>query len=154
MNKKKVLILSSIIISFSIFIFTIIAIQTLLPKELQFSFALIGKVPLCNRNKASALIIGNFVFPLCWRCTFMLLSYILGMILFNLTKLRKKIISLKIIYIILFCTILILPLIIDGSLQYFFDRESNHLRRMLTGSLFGIGISILTTKLISILFDV
>lgn len=84
----------------------------------------------------------------------MLLSYILGMILFNLTKLRKKIISLKIIYIILFCIILILPLIIDGSLQYFFDRESNHLRRMLTGSLFGIGISILTTKLISILFDV
>ena len=126
-----------------------IALQSFLPKELQFSFAIIGKVPLCNRNKNSALAIGNFVFPLCWRCTCMLLFYILGMICLNLTHLRKKIISLMII-----CITFILPLIIDGSLQYFFDIESNNLRRILTGSLFGIGVSILTTKLISILFDI
>lgn len=34
------------------------------------------------------------------------------------------------------------------------NEESNNLRRILTGSLFGIGVSILTTKLISILFDI
>lgn len=131
-----------------------IALQSFLPKELQFSFAIIGKVPLCNRNKDSALAIGIFVFPLCWRCTCMLLFYILGMICLNLTHLRKKIISLPIIYSMIICITFILPLIIDGSLQYFFDIESNNLRRILTGSLFGIGVSILTTKLISILFDI
>lgn len=74
--------------------------------------------------------------------------------MFEFNTFAKKIISLPIIYSMIICITFILPLIIDGSLQYFFDIESNNLRRILTGSLFGIGVSILTTKLISILFDI
>lgn len=74
--------------------------------------------------------------------------------MFEFNTFAKKIISLPIIYSMIICITFILPLIIDGSLQYFFDIKSNNLRRILTGSLFGIGVSILTTKLISILFDI
>lgn len=74
--------------------------------------------------------------------------------MFKFNTFAKKITSLPIIYSMIICITFILPLIIDGSLQYFFDIESNNLRRILTGSLFGIGVSILTTKLISILFDI
>ena len=39
--------------------------------------------------------------------------------------------------------ILVLPMIFDGSIQYFAKKNSTNIRRIITGSLFGIGIAII-----------
>lgn len=46
--------------------------------------------------------------------------------------------------------VLIIPMIIDGYIQYFTRWNSTNFRRALTGALFGIGISIITEKIICI----
>ena len=40
----------------------------------------------------------------------------------------------------LYLSLLITPMIIDGGIQYIFKKESNNLRRLVTGILGGIGI--------------
>ncbi len=152
MNKKAVLI-SLILGILSTFCIFIIIMQLFLPKELSFSFDLIGKVPICNRNADSTFHIGDFVFILCWRCTCMIGFYFIGLAILNLSKLRFKIKSMKPALLFILCCFLMFPLIIDGSLQYFCTIESTNFRRILTGSLFGIGISLLTTQLIFFLFE-
>lgn len=149
---KTTLFVIILMIVIIIYIICSIILTFLLPKDAKLSFDLIGKVPLCNRNSNSAPHIGNFVFLFCWRCTSMYISFIISMLVFNLTNLKKALSKIRIIYIIPIILIFILPLIIDGSLQYFFFIESTNLRRIITGILFGIGASIFTTRLINYLF--
>jgi len=99
---------------------------------------LIGKIPLCNGIASRAPHIFGFCFPLCYRCTFVLLSFFITFVLIY----KKEKINIKNIYLIL-----LLPLIIDGSLQTFCSIESNNLRRSITGILFGIALAILIKKL-------
>lgn len=91
----------------------------------------IGEVPICNGIAERAPHLFGFCFPLCYRCTFFILSFVI-----TLYVGFHKQLKIKPIFLIL----LILPLIIDGGLQTFFGIESTNIRRVITGSLFGFGI--------------
>lgn len=71
----------------------------------------------------------GYKFPICARCTGELTGIILSFILFWFWK-PKVIISI----------LIMLPLILDGSLQALTSYESNNIRRFVTGILFGIGL--------------
>ena len=91
---------------------------------------LIGIVPLCNGIASRAPHLFGYCFILCYRCTFILLFGIGTLLYLN----KKIIFSIKYVWILL------IPMIIDGSLQTFMDISSTNFRRSLTGTLFGIGI--------------
>ena len=78
------------------------------------------------------------IFPLCYRCLFIVLGCFITLIICY----RKKIkISL---WIILLCVI---PMIFDGGIQTFFGIISTNVRRSITGGLFGFGIGAFLSKL-------
>lgn len=91
--------------------------------------ALFGKVPLCNGIASRAMHLGDFCFPLCYRCMMFIICFLLTL------KFGKK---HQCPWIILF--LCLLPMIIDGWMQTFYGIESYNLRRMLTGGLFGFAI--------------
>ena len=97
---------------------------------------LLGKIPLCNGIVDRAPQILGICFPLCYRCTFVIISFFITLFL-----IYKKEISIKYIWLLL------LPLIIDGSLQTFFMIESNNIRRSMTGMLFGIAMAFIVNKI-------
>lgn len=47
--------------------------------------------------------------------------------------------------------ILVIPMIFDGSIQYFTKGHSTNVRRAITGGLFGIGIAIITFQFIELI---
>ena len=96
-----------------------------------------GSIPMCNGISERAPHILGFCFPLCYRCTFIVILFI--MTLYIAYK-HKKTIPL---YVIFLC---MLPMIIDGSLQTFWGMMSNNLRRALTGAVFGYALGMLVTK--------
>lgn len=84
----------------------------------------------CHQIYERSFSLCNYQFPICARCTGILCGYILAII--------SLIIRIKVeLYI---CVIMILPLILDGSLQYFVKVMSNNIRRFITGILFGFAI--------------
>lgn len=94
-----------------------------------------GKVPLCNKIASRGFFIKGFCFPLCCRCS----SIILSMIIFHFIF-----INLKINYIIAFILSLIfmIPTTIDYMRQFLYKKESNNFRRVITGAFAGIGIAL------------
>lgn len=96
-----------------------------------------GSAPICNLNPSHGFFINGFCFPLCTRCTFIFIGLIVGSILFFGFINGKKIRSIYFLSILL-----VIPCVLDGLLQYFFKLESNNFRRILTGFLFGFGISL------------
>lgn len=96
-----------------------------------------GSIPMCNGIAERAPHILGFCFPLCYRCTFIVILFI--MTLYIAYK-HKKTIPL---YVIFLC---MLPMIIDGSLQTFWGMMSNNLRRALTGAVFWYALGMLVTK--------
>ena len=97
-----------------------------------------GKEPLCNRQPDRALHIGDFVFPLCYRCMMITLGLIITLIvllvLIDKIKQIKKLFSVGII--------LIIPTFIDGLVQTLSSYTSNNFKRATTGFLAGIGLAI------------
>ena len=73
-------------------------------------------------------------FPLCARCTGELIGIIFSMILFWFWK-PSIIISF----------FMLIPLILDGVIQRLSSYESTNFKRLITGSLFGIGLMSLLT---------
>lgn len=90
-----------------------------------------GNVPLCNGKPSRGIFIGDFCLPICARC----FSMVVFSFLFYFLTLKGKIKRMSNISCILF----ILPLVIDGTLQYVFNIESTNFRRILTGMFFGLG---------------
>lgn len=106
--------------------------------------AMIGKVPLCNKKKERAPHIFGLCFPLCYRCSGIILGAIFCLII-NLVKyIPDNLIN------ILICIVLALPLIIDGVRQYFFNKLSNNTLRLLTGVFFGYSLSLAVNLLKSL----
>lgn len=90
-----------------------------------------GKVPLCNQRAERAPHINSFVFPLCWRCT----GLIVGGMIATVVKLMCHVESN------IWLTILASsPMAIDWFLQYSKLMESVNYRRFLTGFLFALGL--------------
>lgn len=68
-------------------------------------------------------------FPICARCTGIFIGYLVGIAFAVIWGHLSMLVSL----------LLIVPLAIDGGLQYVTKRESTNNRRMLTGILAGVG---------------
>ncbi len=102
-----------------------------------------GILPICNLNEERAFYIGSFCFPLCVRCSAIILTIFLTVIIKTLLKpnIKKPFILLWIVFII--------PCLIDGFTQYFFNIESTNLKRLVFGILSGYGIG----SLIYLLFN-
>ena len=90
----------------------------------------IGKEPLCNLRPERAPKIGTFVFPLCWRCT----GLLIGGIIATCIKLCTLIDSCP-ICAISSCA----PLALDWSIQKLNIKESTNVRRFVTGIVLGLG---------------
>ncbi|MFR7590457.1 MAG: DUF2085 domain-containing protein [Longibaculum sp.] len=97
-----------------------------------------GSVPLCNGIASRAPHILGVCFPLCYRCTFIFLLFIVTFIFCY-----KKHIKLPWWMIVLG----VIVMTIDGGLQTFFGIMSTNLRRSLTGGLFGIALGGFVTRL-------
>ncbi len=106
-------------------------------KEIVSRILLIGKQPLCNKKIERTPIIGKFVFILCYRCTGMIIGFIIGLLVL-------KILTTNVFedykYILI---IFMLPMAIDGGIQLFFKIESNNFRRITTGIIFGFATAFL-----------
>lgn len=94
-----------------------------------------GKRPLCNNRVNSCLYIGNFCFPLCTRCTSIILSLFITRYIYKTFFFNSNVNILVIL-------LLILPCIIDGLAQYQFRFESNNIRRAITGFACGAGLEL------------
>lgn len=87
----------------------------------------IGEVPICNGVAWRAPHFFGICFPLCYRCTFVIVGFIIGMLFFLKQWLRIR----KIYYFLL------IPMTIDGCVQTFLGVESSNFNRVITGFLFG-----------------
>lgn len=91
---------------------------------------------LCHCRPERSFFYKGKQFPICARCTGQLIGIILGIpIIFKLK-------NVDFIYIFL----LSIPLILDGSIQFFTKYESNNIKRLITGILFGISLIFILAK--------
>ncbi|MBO4711104.1 DUF2085 domain-containing protein [bacterium] len=82
-------------------------------------------------------------FPLCARCTGQLIGVLSCFILFWFWKPT-----------IIWSIIMMLPLIIDGFVQLLTKYESTNIRRLITGIIFGIGLSAFIVRIDTIIYDI
>ncbi|PEL13072.1 DUF2085 domain-containing protein [Bacillus sp. AFS017336] len=87
----------------------------------------------CHRKQERSFRIGSYTFPLCARCTAILVGYLLLPILFMFSSFLYW----------WYIPILMIPLLVDGYTQKWKWRESNNVLRFITGLLFGIAHTIL-----------
>lgn len=87
----------------------------------------------CHRRPDRSIHINGKPFPLCARCMSILLGYLFIPILYFLPFTLDW-------WIGILCQ---LPMLVDGTTQYFGWRESTNVLRMITGGLSGFGLSIL-----------
>lgn len=71
-------------------------------------------------------------FPICARCTGELIGIIAALLCCFFFRLP-----------VLAAVVLMFPMVVDGTVQHFTRYESNNLTRVLTGALFGFGITML-----------
>lgn len=83
----------------------------------------------CHQMAERSFFINNYQFPVCARCTGVLIGYIFSPLLLLISNYR--------IYIAL---ILCFVMFIDWCIQYLKIKESNNIRRLLTGIAGGVGI--------------
>ena len=106
--------------------------------ELWIKAMAIGSRMGCHQRADRSFCIKDYQFPICARCTGIVFSTVIGYLIFSIKRVG------------LICGfILCIPMMIDGSIQYFGVKESTNLRRFLTGFLGGIGFSIVRLNIYS-----
>ncbi|WP_228731271.1 DUF2085 domain-containing protein [Clostridium zeae] len=83
---------------------------------------------LCHRRPDRSFFYKGKQFPICARCTGILAGYFIGIFYLFFIPNRNHLIEI----------LFMLPLIIDGTVQYFGKWESTNMRRFCTGILAGI----------------
>ncbi len=83
----------------------------------------------CHQKPERSFFINGYQFPLCARCTGVLIGYLCSFFLL--------IFNCVINYLV--CLLFLVPLILDGGIQLLFNILSNNTRRFITGMIFGIG---------------
>lgn len=96
----------------------------------------------CHQRADRSFNIGHYQFPVCARCTGILISTIFTYIFYF--KKRVKIEK---------CIWMMIPLVVDGSLQYLEICESNNSRRLVTGLFWGFGSTCIRLNLIKNIFS-
>ena len=104
-----------------------------------------GKVPRCNEKAERAPHVGEFCFPLCWRCTMMITGLLAGVIIcvFAYPGTIIGLLSLS----------LAIPCFIDGLLQTTTDYVSTNTKRILLGFVAGVGMFIGTFTVCNVFFE-
>ena len=97
-------------------------------------FALFGVLPLCNLNAKRGFFIGSFCFPLCVRCTALIIGFLATVLLATFLRAKRG------KFLFLLGVICVIPCLIDGLLQYLYNIESTNFRRITLGLLGGFGI--------------
>lgn len=85
---------------------------------------------MCHQRSDRSFFIKGKKFPICARCTGILIGYIVGIILAIITHCQYY----------AYFTLLLIPMIFDGGIQQIFSVESTNIRRLITGIAGGIGI--------------
>ena len=104
-----------------------------------------GKVPFCNEKPDRAPHIGTFCFPLCWRCTMIILGLLVGVCL--------CVFACPGTIVGLLSSCLVIPCLIDGLLQTKTDYVSTNLKRILFGFVAGVGMFIGTFTVCNLFFE-
>ena len=97
----------------------------------------------CHQKPESSFFIRGYQFPLCARCTGVLLGYIFSFLLLFF--------GCSIPYLI--CVLLLIPLILDGGIQLLYNLMSNNIRRLVTGVFFGTGLIQLIANFLNFIFQ-
>ena len=84
---------------------------------------------MCHQRPDRSFYYKGKKFPLCARCTGVLIGYFVGIAAACITGCEKY----------MYFPLLVLPMIADGLVQQLFKKESNNIRRLITGILGGIG---------------
>lgn len=108
--------------------------------------ACLGKEPLCNHRPDRGLYIGGFCLPLCARCTGILAGAVAAALLRRVLSIETSSIG-----VLALGLLLIAPTGIDGIIEYQFGIESNNPRRLITGTLAGIGCVITEMALVGMM---
>lgn len=94
-----------------------------------YKFMNIGKSLGCHQMAERSFFFKEYQFPICARCTGVVIGQIISLVLA----------TLKVNINILISLISVFTMLIDWSLQYFKYKESTNLRRLITGILGGFG---------------
>ncbi|QVK17247.1 DUF2085 domain-containing protein [Mycoplasmatota bacterium] len=89
----------------------------------------------CHKLPERSFFYKDKQFPICSRCTGIFIGYIIGII--------SLILGIFFPFLILkfwISILLIIPMLIDGSIQFFTHYRSNNYKRLITGVLAGFGI--------------
>lgn len=84
----------------------------------------------CHQRADRSFFIGKYQFPLCARCTGIVISSLVALLLNRKIRMNNKV-----------SVMVTLPMIIDGGTQYLNIQESTNRRRLITGLLGGFGIT-------------
>lgn len=98
----------------------------------------------CHQMPERSFFIGRYQLPVCARCTGIIIGYIAAIVI--------SIFDINIKSII--CLLFILPIAIDGTIQYLTKYESNNIKRLLTGFLSGLGFITLIMNFVKFLLHV
>lgn len=82
----------------------------------------------CHQIPERSFFFRKYQFPVCARCTGMILGYFLAL-------LSQPFLKTKFILLVLICV----PMALDGIIQYKTNYLSNNPKRLITGTLFGYG---------------
>ncbi len=85
---------------------------------------------MCHQRPERSFHFKGKQFPLCARCTGILIGYFLGIAIAIITRCENY----------LWYLLLLVPATVDGGIQQFFKIASNNKRRLITGIMAGIGI--------------
>jgi uncharacterized membrane protein len=103
--------------------------------------SIINKLNLCHQIPERSFNFKGRQFPVCARCTGILLGYC------TLPLFYFGIIKIPLLFIILFN----IPLLIDSITQYYGLRESNNKLRLITGFLTGFALSALILIVVKVI---
>lgn len=97
---------------------------------------------MCHKLPERSFFFRGKQFPICSRCTGILIGYFIGILLMIIIQNRSIILAL----------LLILPLAIDGTGQYIGLWISNNIRRLITGVFAGISTDLLLYNIVIVGF--
>ena len=97
----------------------------------------------CHQIPERSFFIKGHQFPICARCTGVVLGQFIALITIWFLPVQ--------FYLAL---LLLLPLLIDWSLQYFFKIKSNNCRRFITGVLCGFGCTYIYKEILCLILSI
>ncbi|MCM1186512.1 MAG: DUF2085 domain-containing protein [Lachnoclostridium sp.] len=105
------------------------------------SMELCSKYCHCHQKPKRSFFIGGYQMPLCARCTGIAFGHVAALFTAPFHSFGYSIAAL------------LVPLAIDGTVQYCTPYESNNRRRVITGFLYGFAFTSLTIRIIKAIFS-